>query len=531
MPSGMSAVEVPVVKYANGTLTFTYDDESVVNNTDVFGMSDPDLTLWIAAVPSMQRDKYQQNQNTETVVFAPSFRSYTPTSTEGWFKSLVNLKSIRGLENLNTSAVTSMRDMFAGCQRIESLDLSTFDTSNVTDMKSMFQNCQALKSLNISSFNTSNVTNMNSMFFSCISLESIDVSRFVTSKVTDMSEMFRLCRSLKVLDVSMFDTSSLKDSYRMASECFGLKELNIGSNYSFISTTRDNMLNTGTENNPCLLFAANDFDWSQLGPEKKNYNGRPYHEFQNGYFMRGVLLDENSTVAPESISETVSAKVLRKMKRGNVSTICLPFDMDYNQVDATFGYESTVYVFSGCKYTYTPSVDRPTSVRLLFNEYDYKTNGLKANTPYVIKPTSDVDNFYAENITLTPSRTPRTVIIEDVDVEPSIFVGNYTKTVVPEQMIFVADNAFWYSTGKTTMKAFRAYFKLPYTIASYYDEGASAKIQFSLGETTGIDSIMNGKNSDDNKVYTIDGRLVSANGAANLPKGVYISGGKKFVVK
>ena len=42
----------------------------------------------------------------------------------------------------------------------ETLDLSKFDTSNVTNMSNMFAGCANLKSINLSKFDTSNVTDM-----------------------------------------------------------------------------------------------------------------------------------------------------------------------------------------------------------------------------------------------------------------------------------------------------------------------------------------------------------------------------------
>ncbi len=55
---------------------------------------------------------------------------------------------------VDTSRVTSMTGMFAGCKKIRELDLRTFDTSNVlmNGVHYMFMKCSMLKELNISSF-------------------------------------------------------------------------------------------------------------------------------------------------------------------------------------------------------------------------------------------------------------------------------------------------------------------------------------------------------------------------------------------
>ena len=59
------------------------------------------------------------------------------------------LTSIEGIENLNTSEVTDMSDMFHNCSRLTSLNLSSFNTSKVTHMIAMFRYCPGLKSLDL----------------------------------------------------------------------------------------------------------------------------------------------------------------------------------------------------------------------------------------------------------------------------------------------------------------------------------------------------------------------------------------------
>ena len=53
-------------------------------------------------------------------------------------EGLTALEEIRGLDNLNTSEVTDMSRMFAGCGALRSLDVSRFDTLNVKQMQQMF---------------------------------------------------------------------------------------------------------------------------------------------------------------------------------------------------------------------------------------------------------------------------------------------------------------------------------------------------------------------------------------------------------
>ena len=174
----------------------------------------------------------------------------------GMFRECFSLESIQ-FGNWNTSRVSDMTVMFAGCRKLRSLDLSfmdthnvmgegffglfndcwslssldlsSFDTSNVTGMTSMFNQCSGLLSLNLSSFDTSNVTRMDCMFQGCEMLRDIDLSNFDTHLVTNMSNMFGNCSSLKRLDLSSFNTSSVTNFDGMFGTCLGLESLNLSN--------------------------------------------------------------------------------------------------------------------------------------------------------------------------------------------------------------------------------------------------------------------------------------------------------------
>ena len=132
----------------------------------------------------------------------------------GAFMGLMDVQSIE-FENVDTSQVTDMSEMFFYCSGLTGLDISNFDTSQVTDMNNMFYDCSGLTSLNVSNFDTSKVTDMSGMFEGCGSLTSLDISNFDTSKVTNMRVMISNCSSLESLDLSSFDTSRVTDMMYM----------------------------------------------------------------------------------------------------------------------------------------------------------------------------------------------------------------------------------------------------------------------------------------------------------------------------
>lgn len=126
----------------------------------------------------------------------------------GMFKDFIMMKSIEGLELIDTNEAESMSSMFSGCKSLESLNLSNFNTSNVTKMNWMFNDCWNLRNLDVSGFNTSNVIYMDYMFQECNALKGIDVSKFNTSKTLSFWGMFEGCGSLITLDIRNFDFST-----------------------------------------------------------------------------------------------------------------------------------------------------------------------------------------------------------------------------------------------------------------------------------------------------------------------------------
>ena len=144
----------------------------------------------------------------------------------GLFSSFTNVTTIEFNDNIDTSQVTDMQDMFLGCWNLQTIDLSCFDTSNVTCMSSMFGST-AIAQLDVSMFDTTNVTSLAGMFVNCENLEYLDLSNFNTSKVVSMSSMFANCYALSYIDLSDFNTENVNDMNGMFYRCRSLKELDL----------------------------------------------------------------------------------------------------------------------------------------------------------------------------------------------------------------------------------------------------------------------------------------------------------------
>ena len=96
------------------TLTFYYDTLRADRNGTTWGISDVKDNIF-PPIPAWAGEQYSFNDTVLTAVFDASFRDFRPTTTARWFYRLILLRSIEGLEHLNTSQVT---DMGGGCSVI-----------------------------------------------------------------------------------------------------------------------------------------------------------------------------------------------------------------------------------------------------------------------------------------------------------------------------------------------------------------------------------------------------------------------------
>ena len=147
------------------------------------------------------------------------------TTMKGMFYGDIKLWKINFNKNNKISKILNLEDMFNGCNRLESIELSMLDTSLVTNMANMFKEYYQLKSLNLTNFNTSLVKDMQYMFYGCGLLSSLSLINFDTSSITNMANMFNGCYQLKSLNLTYFKTNSVIDINSMFSYCNSLSSL------------------------------------------------------------------------------------------------------------------------------------------------------------------------------------------------------------------------------------------------------------------------------------------------------------------
>lgn len=237
-----------------------------------------------------------------------------------------------------------------------------------------------------------------------------------------------------------------------------------------------------------------------------------------------ITLDEESTNLPVA-QNGVNVKVKRTITAGVWNTICLPFAMSEAQLKAAFGDDvKLAYLDINNGY----SVDG-TSLSINFRNWDVSW-GLYANYPVLIKTTSNVEEFNVDNADIAANEASSVQTWEKQSSTPPFakeafaqFIGTLKAgTTIPSNNLFLKDNKFYYSTGTTTIKAFRGYFWLKDFTSSSPAPTLNVIVDGQATEVEGLSIVR-----EDGQYYDLKGQKV------NNPtqKGVYIKNGKKVVVK
>ena len=232
-----------------------------------------------------------------------------------------------------------------------------------------------------------------------------------------------------------------------------------------------------------------------------------------------VILDEDATTTPEATDGDVDILVKRTIKAEEWSTLVLPFDMTEAQVKEAFGDDVALYEF--IEYD---ANDDLTEITVNFDEALLSTDGFMANNPYIIKTSRDITEF---EVTATIDPDEEGAVAEYTNGRSGSrkevygsFRGTYhAQTTVPADALFLADSKFWYSTGQTKMKAFRAYFVFQDVLAGVGEAGA--KVNLNFNGRTGVAEVAT-KTQRPEKTYNLLGQHVS-----DTYRGIVIVNGKK----
>lgn len=235
-----------------------------------------------------------------------------------------------------------------------------------------------------------------------------------------------------------------------------------------------------------------------------------------------VSLPSEITLNETATNNTIEAKSIanvtlkRTMAKGVWNTICLPFDVTYDDAKAAFGNDVKIAELDGSSTGTTLSFKNVTN------------NVIKASVPYLIKPTIDApaDGYKFEGVEITEAAVnPKEVktagnlyfngVYNMVDATTEVASGYNAAFLGKDNTVFGAQSG-------TNMKGFRAYFAIPNSV-----KASELRVVID-GTATSIKNIDSEVVEDNAPVYNLQGQRVDGN---NLTPGIYVKAGKKFVVK
>lgn len=466
------------------------------------------------------------------VVFKAGFRDETHTTCSKWFSGCTNLTSIEGIENLNTSNVKYMNEMFGQCSNLETLDLSHFNTEKVGNMSNMFNGCTKLHDLNISSFNTENVTNMYGMFYGCSSLDSLDLSHFNTRYVRNdqMNYMFNGCSSLSYLNVSNFTTD--KPGMQLDGlfqGCSSLQTLDLSSfdisgagsvNYLFdgcsalqtiyvsdLFKIKYGVKSSNMFRDCHLLKGAISFE-----PTKKN---ETYANYKSGYLTKKVGTNGNEIIGATGYPLTIDALPLDDSKAYKLYEDCdvnnASYEREVKSEWATLCLPYTIHPSSenNTCYFYTLKSVGTESVELVRVEEGV----IEAGQPVVVrKKNADQTSFCVLSGTASPDEKAKAVTKPTNRETGHRLMGTFAPIELNDDCYFIAKDLFRlvsdYKLAATGVKiaAYRAYIQPDAT-----QKGGSAQLTIGVDEGTNqVDAatLVDLLNDTEAEYYDVQGRRI-----------------------
>lgn len=480
---------------ATGTLTFQCSSAKTDADTDYFLNEARDTPGW-----------QTKSADIKTVVFKRNFRDARPTTCSLWFGLCTNLTSIEGLENLNTSDVTSMDYMFYMCKQLRALDLSGFNTEKVENMRDMFSNCKNLETLNLSSFKTNNLTDMSEMFLECNKIAQLDLSGFNTSGVKALDQVFKNCYALEALDLSSFDTKWVTEMSSLFEYCQSLKTIYVSDRFStFKVKNSTNMFRYCNNLKGATAFA----DIQEKETARANYT--------DGYFTKKVGMNGPDIIGATGSPLIVYGLTLSDDKALELYEACNVQDGTYTRpMASTWGtlclpYAIKPSISNTCLFY---KIETMEDDKVLLTEIPH--GHILAGTPLVVRKKDDSQ----KDISIYSEYAMMSTAPSNDNANP--LKGTFSTTELTDDCYFIAKNQFRlvenYKGAATGVKVagFRAYLQPETTAGSKRADVLSIGID---DEATGIESaeVIDWLNNPSAEYYDLKGRRVEG-----LQKGINI---------
>lgn len=276
---------------------------------------------------------------------------------------------------------------------------------------------------------------------------------------------------------------------------------------------------SNTENGARAFIRVSDGTTPAIKIQTADEASKFTYDVTNGYVHTAWCQYDNQT-------KNVTIENRGTLHAGEWNMMCLPFKLSAAGYKKAFGEDVKVAEFTGVTKS---EGDGLVSFNLA---YINEKNGMKAATPYLIKPSKEIPmaDVTFEGVKVS-AKTTEEQATGDVNCK---LIGTLQPTILNKghlQLVLKARNELQYMAPNSTtpMQACRAYFEL--TDTGTGTVAAAKNFSFSIdGETTGVKVIdVNAPSASTNtRVYNMNGQLVGTS-VENLPQGIYVIAGKKVV--
>ena len=276
---------------------------------------------------------------------------------------------------------------------------------------------------------------------------------------------------------------------------------------------------SNTENGARAFIRVSDGTTPAIKIQTADEASKFTYDVTNGYVHTAWCQYDNQT-------KNVTIENRGTLYAGEWNMMCLPFKLSAAGYKKAFGEDVKVAEFTGVTKS---EGDGLVSFNLA---YINEKNGMKAATPYLIKPSKEIPmaDVTFEGVKVS-TKTTEEQATGDVNCK---LIGTLQPTILDKghrQLVLKASNELQYMFPNSTipMQACRAYFEL--TDIGTGTVAAAKNFSFSIdGETTGVKVIdVNAPSTSTNtRVYNMNGQLVGTS-VENLPQGIYVIAGKKVV--
>ena len=127
---------------------------------------------------------------------------------DNMFENHTNLISV-DLSNINSPFIKSMSHTFHNCTNLEIINFKSFNSKNIVSMDSLFKGCSNLLDLpGFENLDTSLMENISEMFVDCQNLSFVNLSSFDLSKIKGTNRIFDNNPSLKYIILRQSDNNN-----------------------------------------------------------------------------------------------------------------------------------------------------------------------------------------------------------------------------------------------------------------------------------------------------------------------------------